>query len=170
MKKGLFYYFKPDLIVDRLGDIDILDLISRDIKFIAVDLDNTLVPYLEDEIPKETYEWVEKVKSLGLEVYIFSNANLARVAKIGCMLGLRGKGKVFKPIIRNLRQELQKRGLTPTQGALIGDQVFTDVLIGKIEGVYTILVKPSSGKDFIFTKINRFLEKLLRRYLHAQKP
>ncbi|MBT9130203.1 MAG: hypothetical protein DDT40_00049 [candidate division WS2 bacterium] len=167
MKKGLFYYFKPDLIVDSLKDINVLDLINRGIKFIAVDLDNTLVPYLEEEIPKETYEWVEKVKSLGLEVYIFSNASLARVAKIGCMLGLSGKGKVFKPIIRNLRQELQKRGLTPTQGVLIGDQVFTDVLIGKIEGVFTILVKPSSRKDFLFTKINRFLEKLLRRYLHA---
>ncbi|MBT9164948.1 MAG: hypothetical protein DDT23_00959 [candidate division WS2 bacterium] len=167
MTKGLFYYFKPDLIVDRLDDINVLDLISRGIKFVAIDLDNTLVPYLEDEIPEETYKWVEKVKSLGLEVYIFSNANLARVAKIGRMLGLRGKGKAYKPIIRNLRQELQKRGLTPTQGVLIGDQVFTDVLIGKIEGVYTILVKPSSKKDFIF---NRFLEKLLRRYLNAQKP
>ncbi|WP_338013962.1 YqeG family HAD IIIA-type phosphatase [Desulforamulus profundi] len=45
--------------------------------------------------------------------------------------------------------------------AFVGDQVFTDVLAGNRLGLYTILVTPLAGKEFIGTRINRKLEKLV---------
>ena len=47
------------------------------------------------------------------------------------------------------------------QIAVVGDQLFTDVLSGKLCGLYTILTEPIEAKDFPVTKIFRFLERLM---------
>ncbi|MEG1747848.1 MAG: HAD hydrolase-like protein, partial [Oscillospiraceae bacterium] len=39
-------------------------------------------------------------------------------------------------------QAMERQGVTPAQTALIGDQIFTDVLCGNRGGVATILVEP----------------------------
>lgn len=44
---------------------------------------------------------------------------------------------------------------------MIGDQIFTDVLTGKIFGFRVIKVKPISEREFFGTKILRFFEKIL---------
>jgi predicted HAD superfamily phosphohydrolase YqeG len=45
--------------------------------------------------------------------------------------------------------------------AVVGDQLFTDVLSGKLCGLYTILTEPIESKDFPITKIFRFFERLM---------
>ena len=48
--------------------------------------------------------------------------------------------------------------------AVIGDQLFTDVLGGNRLGIFTVLVSPISDKEFIWTRIVRMLEKsILKR-------
>jgi len=44
---------------------------------------------------------------------------------------------------------------------MIGDQIFTDVLTGKIFGFRVIKVEPISAKEFFGTKILRFFEKIV---------
>jgi len=46
--------------------------------------------------------------------------------------------------------------------ALIGDQVFTDILGGNLLGVRTILVEPLSTQEFPTTRLIRRLERLVR--------
>src|SRR2546428_8648636 len=46
--------------------------------------------------------------------------------------------------------------------ALIGDQVFTDILGGNLLGVRTILVEPLSEQEFPTTRLVRRLERLIR--------
>src|SRR2546428_13086469 len=46
--------------------------------------------------------------------------------------------------------------------ALIGDQVFTDILGGNLLGVKTILVEPLSTQEFPTTRLIRRLERLGR--------
>ena len=41
--------------------------------------------------------------------------------------------------------------------AIIGDQLYTDILCGNRVGIKTILVHPMSKDDLIFTKWFRFL-------------
>ena len=45
--------------------------------------------------------------------------------------------------------------------AVIGDQLFTDVLGGNRLGLFTILVTPVSEKEFIWTRIVRKLERIV---------
>ena len=41
---------------------------------------------------------------------------------------------------------------------LVGDQVFTDVLGGKLSGIYTVLVQPQTEVDLAHTLLLRRLE------------
>jgi hypothetical protein len=47
--------------------------------------------------------------------------------------------------------------------AVVGDQLFTDVLGGKLCGHYTILTEPIELKDFPVTRFFRFFERLMLR-------
>jgi len=49
--------------------------------------------------------------------------------------------------------------LKPSQVAVVGDQVFTDILGGNRLGLYTILVCPLNKKEFIGTRVVRQVEK-----------
>jgi predicted HAD superfamily phosphohydrolase YqeG len=45
--------------------------------------------------------------------------------------------------------------------AIIGDQLFTDILGGKRVGITTILVAPRSKKEFFGTKFTRLIERMV---------
>ncbi|MDP3775542.1 MAG: HAD hydrolase-like protein, partial [Gemmatimonadales bacterium] len=53
-------------------------------------------------------------------------------------------------------------GTRPRETALIGDQLFTDVLGGKLLGLRTILVEPLSVREFATTRVIRRIERLVR--------
>jgi predicted HAD superfamily phosphohydrolase YqeG len=59
-------------------------------------------------------------------------------------------------------------GVTAAQTAVIGDQVFTDILGGNRAGLYTVLVKPLASREFVGTKINRLLELLIIKHHHRK--
>ncbi len=162
-------FIKPDQIANRIHDIDIMALKEKGIKIIFVDLDNTLVPYLREEVSVETLTWLDKVRKEKLEIFILSNAPISRVQRMKDKLNVNGEGRVFKPILRSIKRIINKRKLLPTQVALIGDQIFTDVLLGKREMVYTILVRPSSNRDFFLTKVSRLMESVVRRFSNEEK-
>jgi len=63
---------------------------------------------------------------------------------------------------------LEIMGVSGDQAAVIGDQIFTDILGGNRAGLYTILVKPLARREFMGTKIARSLELLVLRYLRLK--
>ena len=49
--------------------------------------------------------------------------------------------------------------------AVVGDQIFTDVIGANRCGMFSILVKPIEEKDYLLTRIKRPLEKfIIKRY------
>ena len=50
---------------------------------------------------------------------------------------------------------------SPGSAAMIGDQVFADVLGGNRAGLYTVWVLPISHREFFATKLPRMLERLI---------
>lgn len=58
---------------------------------------------------------------------------------------------------------LKKHFKNKDEIVVIGDQIFTDILFGKLIGAYTIKVEPlDTSKEFITTKIFRFFERLFK--------
>lgn len=155
----------PDLYVKSIFHIDMDELYRRGIRAIITDLDNTLVAW-DDPLPNERLlTWLKGVQSRGFSVFIVSNNSQERVRKFAEAFGVPAISKAIKPRRGAFRTACESLGVTPEQTAVVGDQIFTDVLGGNRLGLYTILVVPVSGKEFFGTKIMRAMERFVLRRL-----
>ena len=153
----------PDLFVDTVYDIDLAALKARGIENIITDLDNTLVPWIEKDVNPKLMEWVNGLKSNGFKVCLVSNAVESRVETFRESMNVPGISKAGKPRNGAFLQAIEILGSTPKTTAVIGDQIFTDVLGGNRLGLYTILVIPLSEKEFIGTRLVRLAERFVLR-------
>lgn len=161
--RGILGYFLPRLFVDSLEDIDLAKLKDLGIRGLIVDLDNTLVAWGTCDLPEHIIRWVERAKREGFAICIVSNALEGRVAYFSKYLAIPGISKAQKPRRGAFRAALETLGLRKGEVAVIGDQVFTDVLGGNRLGLFTILVRPISKREFFTTRLGRFFERLILR-------
>lgn len=150
----------PDEMVDSIYHMDLSALQKKGIKAIIADLDNTLVPWGACDINPELLNWVNSVKNVGLQLAILSNNSPSRVSEMAERLNIIGISKAIKPRRGGFRSIAARFGLAPSQVAVVGDQLFTDILGGNRSGMYTILVIPLSSREFIGTRIMRRLERI----------
>lgn len=155
----------PDKIVDSIYDIKLDTLKEQGIKAIIADLDNTLVPWRCSEVKDEQVQWVGNARSFGLKIAIVSNNTYARVDCVSSKLGVIALSGAFKPRRSAFRLIASHFSLHPAEIAVVGDQLFTDILGGNRCGMYTILVKPMSKQEIIGTKVMRVVEKIFLRNL-----
>lgn len=153
----------PDLYVESVYDIDFAALKKRGIDNIITDLDNTLVPWIEKDVNPRLMQWVGSLKSGGFRVCLVSNATESRVESFRQSMSVPGISKAGKPRNGAFLQALEILGAKPYNTAVIGDQIFTDVLGGNRLGLYTILVVPISQKEFIGTRLVRMVERFVLR-------
>jgi len=133
-----------------------------------LDLDNTLLPWKDSIVPEQVIDWVNHAKENGMRLCIISNThNPGRLTKIASELGISSVFNALKPRRYGFERAAEMIGCTSNTAVVVGDQLLTDILGGKIAGMYTILVKPMHPREFIGTKISRLIEKgifaLLRR-------
>lgn len=155
-------FFSPDYQYETIHDIDFDQLKEMGIKLLLIDIDNTIIPWDSSEVGKKLIDLFEKLKKKNFEVMLFSNARRDRVAAISAKLDVKGVAMALKPLPINYRKSYRRKGLKSKQTAIIGDQVFTDLLGAKIAGVKSILVDPLSEKELKATKVMRVLEKFVR--------
>jgi len=153
--------FFPDLIVDKVQDIDLEFLAKKNIKGLLLDIDNTLVPMHMKEADQNAVEWIERVKSNGLKVCIVSNASKKRVIKFNENLKLFAIHRASKPGTKAFRKAMRLIDLKAEETAVVGDQIFTDIYGGNRLNLFTILVKPIHRKETFFIKLKRLPEKLI---------
>lgn len=156
---------KPGLYVSSVAKVPVGVLVERGIKGLVVDLDNTITLWNDDYLAPEVLEWFATVSQVGLKACLTSNNSPERGRRVVERLSLPAVFHCSKPRRRGLRQALEVLGTTPRETALIGDQVFTDVLGGNRLGVYTVLVEPISSHEFVGTRLMRRLERVILRSL-----
>ncbi|MEW6281011.1 MAG: YqeG family HAD IIIA-type phosphatase [Candidatus Eremiobacterota bacterium] len=137
----------PDRQVESVTEIDLPGLRSLGIRALLVDLDNTLLAWNHQEMTSEVRQWVARARDLGFQLCLVSNAARKRLTVQAEQLGIPCVPSAQKPRRRALRRALYILGVTPRQAAMVGDQVFTDVLAGNRLGLYTILVIPMHLKE-----------------------
>ncbi len=154
----------PDIIVRHVGEMMAEDLQRRGIRAVISDLDNTLVEYHGENVAKETDAWLASLRLAGIGVCIASNTRrLPRLASVAKTLEVHFvPGNAAKPRTTGLRRALALLNASPEETAMIGDQLFTDILAGNRLGLLTILVNPISKREFVGTRyISRNLERLV---------
>ena len=151
----------PDRFAPRLHDIEFEALEAAGIRGLIVDLDNTLLGFRETELAAEHLSWVAEAHDRGMRIVMLSNNFTARVTGIAAQLGVGCIPNALKPLPFGFIKARRSLGLRRHEVAVVGDQLFTDVLGGKICGMYTILTEPIESKDFAITKMFRFFERLM---------
>ena len=153
---------KPDYRFERITDIAAEDLIKAGIKLAMLDADNTL-SFHGSRIPFEgVAEWIEEIRKSGIELVIISNNSKSRIEPFAEKLGLPFVYKSAKPLPKGFKKANGKFGFEPEETAVIGDQIFTDVLGGKIFGAKVFLTEPLGPETDFFIKIKRKIEKFIR--------
>jgi len=159
----------PSERVESLAGIDIARLKRRQIEAMLLDLDNTLVPWRSYDVAPEIEAWIREAGSQGMKFCIVSNTRTsARLQSLAAELGLPFVRRGAKPRRGGFREALRLLDVQPAHAAVIGDQIFTDILGGNRLGLYTILVRPLDPREFIGTRISRFFEKIVLKLLERR--
>lgn len=151
----------PDLYVQSVFGMDLESLASCGVDTLLVDLDNTLVPRNSGAVSDEACEWVVRAKAAGFRICLVSNNWHERVSGVAGELGLDLVTKAAKPLPFAFLIALRKLGSDRRHAATVGDQLFTDVLGGKLLGMKTVMVVPLSSSDLPHTLVLRRLERVM---------
>ena len=134
---------RADQVCESIFDLSGTDLAARGITLLLADLDNTLVPYGVPLPTDGVRAWNEKLKKAGVTLFVLSNNRHTDRPRVFCeALDVPYIGHAGKPKSDSFFHAMERMGVSPGQTAIVGDQIFTDVLGGNRAGVMTILVKP----------------------------
>lgn len=151
----------PDRFVSRLATVSIQELHGQGFRGLIVDLDNTLMGFRQTELEADHLDWVARAHDHGFRMVMVSNNFSERVNGIAAQLNVPCIPNALKPLPFGVMRAVRMLAMPRNQIAVVGDQLFTDVLSGKLCGLYTILTEPIEAKDFPITRIFRFFERLM---------
>jgi HAD superfamily phosphatase (TIGR01668 family) len=150
---------KPDIRVGSVSAITPELLRANGVSAVMVDLDDTIVASGSQSMEAAVKDWFASLLLAGIPVLILSNGERSRVTHWASELGIHGFPMVGKPFWFAFRKGLRKLGSLPEQTAMVGDQLFTDVLGANLMGLVTILVAPLSPGRLVHTRILRRVER-----------
>lgn len=134
---------QPDLVLgSSILDLSLATLQQHQLKGLVLDVDETLVPLRSPQASAELQAWIAQVKEIATVWLVSNNVNQVRIRRIAEPLGVPFISGAAKPSRRKVRQAIEAIGLPHHQIAMVGDRLFTDVLVGNRLGMFTILVEP----------------------------
>jgi HAD superfamily phosphatase (TIGR01668 family) len=153
-------WLQPNLILDSVQDITPELLQKHGLRSLLLDVDCTLKRYPATEIPPESVQWIESLQSAGIGLCILSNGLEHRIRPLAEQIGIPFIAPAMKPSPFGCRTAIQTMGFDPKSTAMVGDQVFADILAGKFAKIFTILIMPiHPEEEHWYTRSKRPLEK-----------
>lgn len=156
----------PNLYLDSVKNINPTLLKKNNINGLILDVDNTLIDYYRNMI-EGLDKWCEEIKQEGIKCIILSNSNKKdKVETVAKKLDIDYIMFAKKPMKSGFKRALERLELESSQVAVVGDQLFTDVLGAKRMNMFSILVKQVAEKDIFITKVKRPIENaIIKKYL-----
>ncbi len=160
----------PDVRVERVQDLPAERLRQMGLEAVLVDVDGTLKNYRAESLPPEAVAWLEGLRAAGLGVCLISNGLTGRIRLAAAHLGVPFVSKALKPLPFECRRVMRQLGFDRRRTAMVGDQIFADVLAGRLAGLRTILVRPIHPEEEPwFTRMKRPAERLVLRWLDRKR-
>ena len=147
----------PVIRADSLTKLNAPMLKNRGIRLLMMDFDNTIVPYTTSIPTEGMLAWLEKMKSSEIQLCVVSNSHNSRVRVFCETYGLDCITHAKKPFSKGIKACLVRYGIAPGQSALVGDQIYTDVLGANCAGVTSILI-PAIHNHTIWLKLRHVAE------------
>ena len=158
-------YLSPDYYVNTYRDVTVDFLAREGIRYLILDIDNTLAPYEQPEPDERIRGWIDGLRAAGISVALLSNNDRERVERFNRTLGLPAYWKSGKPFAKTLIRAMEEMGSDRTNTVVLGDQLLTDALAGKHIGLRVLIVPPIRDKRTLFFRFKRWCEKpFIRRF------
>ena len=147
-------------------NIDQSELQKKGINSLLLDVDGTLVNRKSNVIPKVVKDWIIDSKKLFCLYLISNNPSKKRIAKIAKELNLRYKYNASKPRKKVILNAIKEVNYEEKNIAIIGDRIFTDIIVGNRCNIKTILVKrlKRDGSPIKFN-LTLTIEKLISHFI-----
>ncbi len=160
----------PDYYCDKVTDITLELLRENGIKGVILDVDNTLIDF-DENLLDGVKSWANRLKEKGVKLIILSNSNkVEKVKTVAKALEIEYFYFATKPLKRGFKKAQKQLQLENAEIAVVGDQIFTDIIGANRSKMFSILVNPISQKDMWMTKVKRPLEeKIIQAYVKKQK-
>lgn len=155
--------FYPNAYLENVQQITIDFLKKNNLKALILDVDNTLIDYYKN-LSIDVVNWSKILKDNGIKMYILSNTNQKeKVEKVARKLDIPFMNFARKPSKQGFLKIQKELNINSKNIAVVGDQIFTDILGGNRSKMYTILVEPVTQKDYWYTAWKRPIEKKIKR-------
>ena len=153
----------PKLYLNKVEDLTVEILNENKIKALILDVDNTLID-INKNLSKDIVDWAMNLRGHGFRLYILSNTNhKEKIEGVAKKLGIPYENFAKKPFKSGFLRVKEKLQLESKQIAVVGDQIFTDVIGGNRCKMFTILVDPIDKKDFWYTAWKRPMENAIKK-------
>ena len=155
----------PKAYFKKIQDITIEFLKKNNIKLLILDVDNTLIDYNRN-LSEEIKIWTRNLLGQGMKIYLLSNSNhKEKVEKVANTLQVPYLYFAKKPLKTGFLK-IQKNTKEKIENiAVVGDQIFTDIIGGNRCKMFTILVEPIDKKDYWYTAWKRPIENTIKKQI-----
>ena len=152
----------PKIYLNNVKEITYELLQENNIKGLILDVDNTLIDYYKN-MPEGVEQWCKDLQKRNIKFCIASNSNKREKIKgVSEKLGIPYVFFAKKPLKMGLNKAKNIMGLKSEEVAVVGDQIFTDVLGANRCKMFSILVEPIKKKDILITIIKRPIENFIK--------
>lgn len=160
----------PKLYLTNVKEITIELLKTHKIKGLILDVDNTLIDF-DKKLLEGAKDWCNELKKQGIKMCILSNTNkIEKVKRVADTLELQYIYFAHKPSKKGFNKARDLLKLQSGDIAVVGDQIYTDVLGGNRAKMFTILTEPLDTRDIWITRLKRPFEiAVIKRYLRKGK-
>lgn len=153
--------FIPDIKLEKVTDIKIELLKKYGIDAVILDVDNTLSTHHGQVLTDGLEDWLSYMIDGGIKLTILSNSKRKRVEPFAKKIKLPFISLGLKPLPFGYLRAVKSLGTKRKNTAIVGDQIFTDIIGGNAVGVKTVLLTPIKPEDGWSFKLRRKLEKII---------
>lgn len=157
--------FTPSLMREKLTDITVETFSQMGVTSVLLDVDNTLASYISHEPIANALAWAVQMQRAGLRLVIVSNNYKSRVAPFAAKFGLPYACFACKPLPFGYLKASRMLNEKVHNCAIVGDQIFTDVVGANLCGMKSILLEPVEPENgWLFQKRRNIEQKLRDKY------
>jgi uncharacterized protein len=158
----MLHLLTPHYRVETVQELTLERLRQWQLRTLLLDVDCTLTRYRRGEATPEVAAWLEQLRGAGIGLCLVSNGMGPRIRQFAARLDLPCVAKAMKPFPWGVWAALRKLQAQPAQTAMVGDQLFADVMAGRMAGVRSILVRPIHPEEEPwYTRLKRLPEAFL---------
>ena len=153
--------FSPTIILKRITEITPLILKEQGVEYLLLDVDNTLSTHHGTILIDGLTGWIEATLNSGIKLMVVSNSKEKRIKPFAAKIGLPFVSLALKPLPFGYNKAVKALGADKKKTAIVGDQIFTDVLGANLYGIKSFLTRPVLLENGVSFKIRRYFEKKL---------